>query len=386
MRGSRLGQYLRKCRLESRLSLRQVERLSEKYPEKVANSYLSGCERGRLIPSLRKLLVLAAIYHQPVQRLLDELELDLCHGPAPETSDPDELRRLGIHEAQTGDLGRALACFRKRRELLDSESSPLPSDRSAEIRMDVAVVLKRLGKFRPAREEIEGCLRIPELSSRTLVRCLDLLAGVEREMGSLRLARLHSAEAGRLAREIGDPLVLAHTENTLGNILFHSGDPGAAFSHYEAALSTFEAAADWRSSAVTASNLGNCLIRIGKPEDGIRWLEKALQIARERGFRNLAADTLACLARGYFKKGNLDRATDLAYESIGLAREGEYFDVLFTAYYYLWRVARRRRLPLEEKRLLKSLRYFRTKVEGRSPETESFDEQLSRPGREDRDA
>jgi len=375
---SRLGRFLRKCRLENRLSLREVERLSEGYREKVANSYLSTCEQGKMVPSLPKLLVLAAIFGKPFQLFMDQLELDILQDPIPEHLGPDQLREMGIQHAQAGNLGRALACFGRRGELLESTESKPAEDLAAEVRMDLAIVFKRLGKLPPARQELDECLRMEGISTKTQTRCLDLLAGVEREMGCYLLARLHSAEARRLAEESKDLAMVAHSENTLGNILFDGGNPNRAFPHYESALSLFDKTGDRRSYAVTASNFGTCLVSIQRFDQGIRWIRKALKIAQENRYGRLVADNLACLARAHFHKGDIKNCNHFAYESINFARKGDYFDILFTAYYYLWREAQMQNLPVEEKRLLKSLRYFRSKIESMFPETRAFDNYLLR--------
>ncbi|MBI4161423.1 MAG: tetratricopeptide repeat protein [Acidobacteria bacterium] len=329
-------------------------------------------------------MVLANIYGKPIQHFLDRLEFDILRESVPGDLGPDRLRELGIEHAQSGNLGRALSFFERRRVLLEA-ASPTP-ETAAQARTDLALVLKRLGKLRHAKEELEECLRLERLSRRILTRCLDLLAGVEREMRSYRLARLHAGEALRLARESEDPVMAAHCENTLGNILFDSGDPDGASRHYETAVAVFEREGDRRSLAVTAANYGNCLVAARKFDRGIPWIRKSLEIARGDGFPRLVADALSGLARAYFRKGDLARCNDFAFESIASARKGDYFDILFTAYFYLWRAAKAGGQPVEERRLLKSLRYFRSKLEGTFPEVQEFDRGTAPEGKGDPDA
>lgn len=381
--GWRLGEYLRACRTERRLSLRQVERLSGAFQETIANSYLANCERGRFVPSVQKLLTLSRVFGIPIQSFIDRIDLEQYDSLKPDLDSFEACRDLGIEEAQRGNLGRAYACFERALEVLERQGDDPGRRLTAEI--DVAIVLKRMGKHGAARDTMERVLRRREMPAGLRVRALDILAGVQREMGNLALALLCSREAVRLARRHRERGLLPHAWNTLANVHYDLGDDAAALPCYEKALREFRRSGEKIGRIVATSNLGNCLLRLGRREEGLARLHEALDLARREDARRLTADILGYLARARFQAGEREEARRLAIESSQIARLGDYFDTLFVNHFYLWRIARAAGQDGEEKIYLKSLKYFRTKLESSFPEVEEFD-RLVRAGKPERPA
>ncbi len=372
--GWRLGEFLRACREERRLSLRQVERLSNAFSEPIANSYLANCERGRFVPSVQKLLTLSKVFGIPLQSFVDRIDLEQYDALKPDLDSFEACRDLGIEEAQRGNLGRAFACFERALELLERQSgAPLPR-LTAEI--DLAIVLKRMGKHSAARDSLERVLRRREMPPALRVRALDILAGVHRELGNLTLALVFAGEAERAARTCGEPRLRPHTCNTLANIYYDLGDDASAAPRYERAMREFRRAGETTGLLVAASNLGNCLLRLGRREEGLARLEEALETARREDAKRLTADILGYMARAHFQAGDFVSARRQALDSIEIARRGDYFDTLFCDHFYLWRMARAEGKERDEGIYLRSLKYFRTKLESTLPELEEFDQIL----------
>jgi tetratricopeptide (TPR) repeat protein len=378
----RLGGYLRACRQERRLSLRQVERLAAAFNEPIANSYLANCERGRFIPSVPKLLTLSRVYGVPVESFVDRIDLCRYEALKPSVDSHEACREMGIEAAQRGDLGRAFACFERALELLEREGGNIARRWASEI--DIAIVLKRMGRHAAARETLERVLRQGGMPAALRVRSLDILAGVLREMGHLVLALLCAREANRLAIENGETRLAPHTWNTLGNVHFDMGDDVSALPCYEEAVRAFSAASETAGLTAAAANLGNCLARLGRREEAMGRLRQALELARRHDYRRHVADILGYMARLRYQEGRSAEARLLAHESNQIARRGDYFDTLFVNHFYLWRMAREEHRSAEEKILLKSLKYFRSKIESSFPELREFDLWMNaRPGRPD---
>src|SRR5712691_4895866 len=70
----RLGGHLKRLREERKLTLGGVENLSEGLGERIAKTYLFRVERGKTIPTIPRLRVLAKVYRVKFSMLLDVLE------------------------------------------------------------------------------------------------------------------------------------------------------------------------------------------------------------------------------------------------------------------------------------------------------------------------
>src|SRR5439155_12901986 len=70
----RLGGHLKQVRTQRRLTLGRVERLSAAHGERINKSYLFRVERGKTVPSLQRLQVLAQVYRVKLKTLVEVLE------------------------------------------------------------------------------------------------------------------------------------------------------------------------------------------------------------------------------------------------------------------------------------------------------------------------
>jgi tetratricopeptide (TPR) repeat protein len=171
-------------------------------------------------------------------------------------ADPSELRlergqlynNLGSVHTRAGRFAQAEAWLAKARELWDSINSP----------MDVAIYHLNLGMLREeqerpaeARAAYQIGLDLPIPSS--------LKALIATDLSDAWLADGHVTEAEEFARISEEHALQSGSPYTLGYMYRH---------------------------------LGN-LSRVRGNEDGFTFFEKALQIAREKGYRSLEAETLA---------------------------------------------------------------------------------------------
>lgn len=169
---------------------------------------------------------------------------------------PDELRlergqlfnNLGGVSHRTGRLEEAEEWLRKARELWDPADSPLEA---AICNLHRGHLRKAQGRLADARECYQAGLNLPIPSS--------LKAILAADAANVCLLNGHVMEAEELARVAEEHAIASRSPYTLGYMYRH---------------------------------LGN-LARERGDEDGFTFYEKALQIAREKGYPSLEAETLA---------------------------------------------------------------------------------------------
>lgn len=371
----RFSRYLRRCRRERRLSLRQVEKLSAAFPERISNSYLAYCETGRLVPSLGKLITLSKVLGIPLQSFTERLEIDrdVVELPEPDTATLADLRASGISRAEKGDLRHAFTCFEKGLELARLSHDAAAS---SDLMMDMAIVLKRMSRHYTARDLLEDVVSVKGLDGPRMDRALLLLADVLREMGKLPIAAMIGREALHRACRLGDKEKEAHAACLVGNALYDMGSLEEAAPHYERAMRYFRESQCLPPLVCSMSNLANCLVRDARGArfaEGIRMLQEAETIARREGFMRQVADILGYLGQAHGLQGNTARAQRLFFQSNKIAREGEFHDILFSNAWHLRDLALKSGRISEAADHLRSLRYLRARVDNTNPEIREFD-------------
>jgi len=368
----RFPAYLRRCRQERHLSLRQVEKLSEVYPDRISNSYLAYCETGRLLPSLGKLMTLSKVLGIPLQSFTERMELDrevLPHLVPGEESNWAQVRQAGIAAADAGRLPAAFACFEKALALLNGDSLEAYVD----LRLDIAVVLKRMSRHYTAREILEEVLSDKTISACRLERALLQLGGVLREMGKLPIAVMVAREALARAETMGDKPKEGHAASLLANSLYDLGCFEEAAPIYHRAVRAFRDLGDHSSLACNMANLGNCLVAQGHFTEGIRSLREAEALAESKGFTRQLADIGSYLGKAWQKQGSITRAERSFFASNAIARAGDYSDILFTNTWHLREIALKAERMTDAADHMRSLRYFRTRVDNTNSEIRAYD-------------
>ena len=382
----RFPTYLRHCRLQRRLSLRQVEKLSEEYPERVSNSYLAYCETGRLLPALGKLITLARVFGVPLQSFTERIELDQEGATAPDLGRDAtwmQMRAAGISEAEAGRLAAAHACFEKARAMAAGDS-----DAETDLTIDLAIVLKRMSRHYIARDLLEQVVSRKGLDPARIDRALILLADVFREMGKLTLAAMIGREAMQRAAALGDRAKEAHAACLVGNALFDMGDIGDAIPLYERAVRIFRDNGDTASLVCNMANLANCLARDARGarfNEGIRLLNEAETLARQSGFSRQIADIHCYLGQAYLLHGSPARAEKMFFQSNQIARPSGYHDIHFSNTWFLREIAGKSGRAGDAAGHLRTLRHLRGRVENTNPEVRAYDRMTSMAGMGDRE-
>jgi tetratricopeptide (TPR) repeat protein len=386
-RGSaRLGSYLRRLRDGYGYTLRRVEEAAMALGEVIDNSQLSRFEKGKAIPSFDKLRALARIFNVSVQTFSDVLDLEEYEAFEPASHGFDELVREGSGLFAAGEHGKAFVTFERALSMaLDEPATPQAAEREAQARWSMITSLRALGKLAMTERELRAILKTRStLSAVTRTRTVLELSYVLREMGDLYLAGVLAREALELALAQGDVKTQAGVLNTLGNIHHDEGEAERALGFYERALTVLDALGghDRLRSTVT-TNLGGCLVDLGRFDEGIARLREAHAKARDLGFRRVAALSLTRLSEAFLKRGERDRALQALGESDALASrpDEEYQDILFLNAYHRWQMARQQGNPTREKIAFGRLRHLRSTLERRFPEVQEFDRHIERIGR-----
>ena len=387
----RLGEYLRRLREGYGYTLRKVEEKTAALGEPIDNSQLSRFEKGKALPSFEKLRALARIFNVSVQQFSDVLDLEEYEPLKPVDAGYEEALRIGEERFARGEHGGAFAAFERAVELAvgESESATVESaERVAEARWRLAAALKSLGKLAMTERELREVLKVRErIPRRARIRTLLQLSFVCRELDDLYLAELLARESLALATEEEDRAAQASVLNTLGN-LHEPSSPDRALAYYERSHALFEelGAAHEEPRLVVRTNLGGCLVKTHRFEEGIAALEQAHRRAREMGFRRVASLSLTRQAEAWLTRGRHDRASRLLDDSDALASmpAGPYHDILFLNAFHRWTAARETQHPTREKIAFGRLRHLRARIERRFPEVDAFDRHVERSRRESR--
>ncbi len=116
------------------------------------------------------------------------------------------------------------------------------------------------------------------------------------------------------ARQMDDPLSLAHSLNRLGNWYVNVEQPHEALRYHQEALATFDALADQHGKASTLDLLGMTSLLSGDLQQSSVYYEQAIGLFRELGERQRLPNSLASLmcCGGYYENETLVPAIGFA--------------------------------------------------------------------------
>lgn len=383
-RPARLGTYLKRLREGYGYTLRKVEERAMALGESIDNSQLSRFEKGKAVPSFDKLRALARIFNVPVQNFSDVLDLEEYESLKPHGDDYEELLKEGGQCMARGEYGLAFVTYERALEIEEPhlENGSEGADRArvaervAESRWRMAFALKELGKLGMVEHELRAILKAAaELGPPTRMRTLLQLASLYREQGDLFLSSLIVKECLAIAEEIGDRRVQGAGYNMLGNIAFHQDRFEEAREHYEKSLALFEKAGRAQETAMVLANLGGCLVACHRFEEGVARLDQVYAVAKQHGFRRVAALALTRLGEAYVQRGDHAAARQHFAESDRVASRADdcYHDVLFLNAFRRWELAREEGAGTREKIAFGRLRHLRPLVTKRFAELDAFD-------------
>ena len=382
----RLGGYLRRLRQGYGYTLRKVEEQAVAQGEAIDNSQLSRFEKGKAVPSFEKLRALARVFNVPVQSFADVLDLEEFQHLKPTSEDYSQLIRDGFDLMAKGEAGPAFVTYERALELAQMLDDP---QRSAELvaqaRYRMASALKSLGKLYMTELELRAILKDrAKLSRGARLRALLQLSFLYRELGDLYLASVLARESLELARKEEDFGRQAGVLNTLGIIRQDEGKIQEASAFHAEALTLLDKVLGHEEMKATVrTNLGGCLVALGRFDEGVEMLRDAYGRARRETFRRTAALALTKLAEAWMSRKDFEQARRELTESDALASrvEGSFHDIMFLNAYYRWRIEREETNPTGEKIAFGRLRHLRSLLQRKFPEVDAFDRHVQRTRR-----
>jgi predicted ATPase/class 3 adenylate cyclase len=140
------------------------------------------------------------------------------------------------------------------------------------------------------------------------------------KQGDLTASRRFAEEEASLARELGDPQMLASALRGLGIVASNEGDGEAAAGFFEKSLAVAREAGDRRQVAMALANLGFAALERGDAVDATLLLEQGLALEKELGDEEGVAISLINLGSAAFRIGDLERAGNFLRESLEIGR------------------------------------------------------------------
>jgi hypothetical protein len=246
--------------------------------------------------------------------------------------------------------------------------------------------LKALGKLSMCEHELREILKLKnETGARIQVRTLLHLGSVYRELGDLYPRRGARAREPRAGDVLERPECPGHrVEHTREH--HEPTDLTRALGFYERASEVLQAAGGGLDlTLVVLTNLGGCLVKSGRFQDGMAKLQIAHTRARENGYRRIAALSATRMAEAHKQHGESARSSREFMESDALASDpaGPFNDILFLNSFHRWQSARADGNGTREKIAFGRLRHLRSLLERRFPEVDEFDRWVAKHRRFD---
>ena len=377
----RLGERLRKLRVERKLTLSGVEALTEGFGERINKSYLFRVERGITVPSIQRLRILAKVFRVKLSSLLEVLDNSFEEhekraylGTDLTKLSYDQLRKEGIQAEREGDFTKATLYYRA--AITSAENDANPSQRSimtAKARYDLSVALKQAGNLGMALEEAQIALEEKDLPESLLDYIRLNLVYLYRRMGRPVMA---SHILDRLFQRSDDleriVLVGAHTAR---GFLLLGDDPRAAVVSFRSALAV-RCQKDPHEECALLQDVALAETKIGNYSRALRTLVRSRDLAKRKDLFFLLAKCFVEIGRVHYLQRNIDSAREAFREANALSRRHDYYEQLFLAQYYLRKLSLDQGDPTSAKSIEASLRYLATRIEESFEELETFRAEL----------
>lgn len=237
----------------------------------------------------------------------------------------DEAMEHGLALLQSGELDAAREAFERALAAREEAYGPT-SSRVGDVHAALAAVAVGLGELRQARRHAGASTRAYRLSTtpddRRRLSPLSAIGTVAFEQGRAAEAVAVFSEALDLAERTTDAesVELAHQRSNLAEALLLDNQVTRAERLAEQALETMEArlSADHDDLAYPLRALGEARTRLGRAEDGVLLLSRALELRERDGVVPVErARTRAWLARAQLAAGTVQLAAATAGEAAG---------------------------------------------------------------------
>ncbi len=133
-----------------------------------------------------------------------------------------------------------------------------------------------------------------------------------------------------------------------GSMLLNLGRAQAAYDLLHANMALFDNAQGSRNHVLACQVLGEACLELQRPDDGLRWLHRALHGARQAPFPDIEVGSLRFAALAESRLGHVDAAIKLAGEALVQAESQSDWSRQATIHHVLAEIAREHRLPLPD--------------------------------------
>lgn len=198
------------------------------------------------------------------------------------------------------------------------------SAEAARLYAQLGVIMMRRGEYLQAEQTCHqglATLPAPPAAQRERVELMQLLgtiAGMRANYGQA-IALLH--ESLPLARELGDPYLVAPMLRDLGLFFFCTGNRDQALSYYHECLQADERTGDMFGRLRLLGHLGLLHMTYGEYERALGYYQEAFQLATGLNLPDIMANIAINLGQLAYFQGELDRAHDYLLRGYTIAQE-----------------------------------------------------------------
>jgi predicted ATPase/class 3 adenylate cyclase len=205
-----------------------------------------------------------------------------------------------------------------------AERSDDPEEVATGLRTAAAIwrFWQQRGHMTEGRNHLARLLSYPEAQRRDIARGLALgaLGSLDYWLNDYDAMQAAYEEAASIAEELGDRRLLAESLFNLSFVPFLTGHPEEVIPLQERALEVADPE-DLSFQARGLSSIGTTLLFVGRAEDGIPFIERALDLLRATNERLASCEVLIMLAAARLASGNMDAALTSLAEATSIATD-----------------------------------------------------------------
>ena len=218
---------------------------------------------------------------------------------------------------------RGPACVRRRTRRPGGGDAGAPPRLAAQVRIGLAVALRRCGRSDDARALLDGALALARATGEAALgpKVLHNVGLAQASVGDVESALLLQREALATFVAAGDRMMQGNVLANLGNLMMDSGHPVEGIDCYERALALHREVGNRRGEGIALCNLGAAHFDLGHLAEARDHLAAALAIDRETGSRTNEGITLTNLANLEEQESRLDEALECDDRARDLSRD-----------------------------------------------------------------
>jgi transcriptional regulator with XRE-family HTH domain len=328
-----VGNFLRATRIARRLTQEQVAAKTRRQPWQLSRAAVSAIERGQNFPGMEAMLALSNVLYVDPKELIERARLSTVVPIDITDLTYDELEERASRFFWDGEFKKSLSVYDAMQEkaALEGDDEPASTARRMAV-LDVrrATALKRAGALLSAIATAERAIAHSSDMTSVQAEAYVVLADLQSMRGHLPLARDAASRALDLSEE-ADPRVRGWAFMVQARVLFLSGQYADAKGAFVEARDLTASGGDRTHLTHIAGNIGMCCLELDETVEARRWIEQAVEFARENGQPPLEASWLVELGKLELSRGRHEHADGYAEEALRIAAPTEQHLTIFRA-------------------------------------------------------